>query len=152
MSDYLDHLHMFSVNFDADTEFVTSAGQKLQLSASGDIIVQRPDKAHIDRLGQLTDAEIVYDGKTISILGHKANMYYQLPSEHGLDLAVEDFRVETGAEVPGADLLVTDTYAVLTEGVVERRVSGNGLRRRRALLSPGFPQARCRLADMGARR
>lgn len=126
MSKFLAHAQKFSVDFDADTEIVTGTGRKIQLSASGDIIVERPDKVHVDRMGQLADAEIVYDGKTISLLGKRAKLYFQLPSTHGLDLAIEDFRVATGAGVPAADLLASDPYHALTEGVEEGDYLGIG--------------------------
>jgi hypothetical protein len=126
MADYFGGLKTFSMAYDTDTEIVTRAGQKLQLSASGDITVRRPDGAFITRKGPAIDAEIFYDGKNLSLFGKTANLFFQIPSANGLDAAIEDFRVETEVEAPGADLLVEDLYDALADGVTSGEYVGDG--------------------------
>src|SRR5262245_22490921 len=73
MSDYLAGLKAFTADFDADDEVITTAGQKLQYSASGSVAVERPGKLHFTRKGAVMDADLTFDGKNISVWGKKAN-------------------------------------------------------------------------------
>jgi hypothetical protein len=117
MSDYFGKLATFSMDYDADTEIITSEGQKLQLGASGKIVIRRPDGAHITRDGVVASTETFYDGKTLTLFGKKINSYYQVGSRDGLDAAIDHFRMETGMDAPGADLLLQDSYSALIDGV-----------------------------------
>ena len=116
MADYVAGLKSFTVNYEVETEVVDTDGQKLQYSASGSVAVERPGKLHVSRKGAFVDAELTFDGKTISIYGKKANVYGQLESPGPtIDDAVEEVRAATGFDAAGADLFAADSYAVLTE-------------------------------------
>ena len=64
MSDYLGGLPSFSAKADVDNEIIDMAGQKLQLSSSASVLVERPARLHATRHGPLIDAEVIYDGKS----------------------------------------------------------------------------------------
>src|SRR5205809_546627 len=68
MSDYLAAQKTLSFDYDTNLEFVTKEGQKLALASSGTISVSRPDKIRATRTGGFADVEMVYDGKTLSVL------------------------------------------------------------------------------------
>jgi hypothetical protein len=120
MSDYLAGLKAFTASYDVDDEIVDMKGQKLQYSASGSIAVERPGRLSVSRKGAFADIGLTFDGKTISILGKKANVYGQLESPGPtIDEAVEELRSATGFDASGADLFAADAYAVLTEDVSE---------------------------------
>ena len=127
MADYVAGLKSFTVNYEAESEVVDIEGQKLQYSASGSVAVERPGKLHVSRKGTFIDAELTFDGKTISIYGKKANVYGQLESPGPtIDDAVEEVRAATGFDAPGADLFATDPYAVLTEDATKGVYVGTG--------------------------
>lgn len=125
MSGYLGGLHAFSVLYETETEFLTGDGQKLELSASGQIDMRRPDGAHITRFGELATTELFYDGKLLTLLAKKANAYFQIDSQGGIDAAIDDFRQATGMYAPGADLLVSDPFASLMQDVVSGEYVGD---------------------------
>lgn len=128
MADYLAGLKTFTADYDVDDEVITTDGQKLQYSASGSIAVERPGKLHVSRKGSFVDAEFTFDGKTISILGKKANVYGQLESPGPtIDDAVEEVRAATGFDASGADLFAADPYAVLTEDATQGAYVGTGV-------------------------
>ena len=52
-------------------EVVTDQEQKLGLASSGTL--NRPDKLHATRTGGFANVEMVYDGKTLTVLGKNAN-------------------------------------------------------------------------------
>lgn len=114
MSTYLGGMAAFSMNADIDLEIVTQQGQKLQLSSSAEIVMQRPAKFHFLRRGVLTDAEFIFDGKTLTLHGKNLNAYTQMEVPGTIDDAIRAYELETGLSAPGADLLFADPYAVLS--------------------------------------
>jgi hypothetical protein len=118
MSTYLAGLKTFTVDYDVDQEIVEQGGQKLQFSASGTVAVERPGKLHVTRQGSFVDAELVVNGKAISLHGKEANVYAQIESPGSrIDDAIEELRASTGLDAAGADLLAADPYSVLTAEV-----------------------------------
>ena len=104
MSKHLGGLKAFAADYDVDIDTISEDGQKLQFSSSGEITVERPDKLYATREGAFVDAEIVLDGKSISIFGKHLNGYIQFPATT-IDEAVGAIRDNTGFDAPGADLL-----------------------------------------------
>ena len=122
---YLKGLKTFSVDYDTDHEIVDKAGQKLQYSASGSLLASRGEGFRMTRQGPLADAEVTFDGKVISLYGKTLNAFAQIDSPGpSIDEAVEEFRVSTGLDAAGADLMSSDPYSVLTEGVTEGTLVG----------------------------
>jgi hypothetical protein len=117
MSDYLGGVKAFSMNADIDLEVVMKNGQKVQLSSSAEAVIQRPDKMHIQRQGPIAEADIIYDGKTLTLYGKNLNAFYQTEAAGTIDDAIRAYELETGIPAPGADLLFADPYAVLSSGV-----------------------------------
>lgn len=126
MTANLKALPALSVDYDADHEIVTLEGQKIQYSASGSIALDRTKGFRVTRKGPFADVEVVFDGKTISLDGKGMNVYTQIESPGpSIEEATEEFRASTGLDAPGADLLASDPYAVLTEGATEGTVIGS---------------------------
>jgi hypothetical protein len=117
MSSYLGGVAAFSMNADIDLEVVLRSGQKLQLSSSAEAVMQRPDKMHIQRQGPITEADIIYDGKALTLYGKQLNVFHQTEAPGTIDDAIRAYEMETGLAAPGADLLFADPYAVLSSGV-----------------------------------
>lgn len=124
MSSYLKGLASFSVNFNSDLEIVTYAGEKLQFSSSGDVVVQRPGQIRATRKGGVVDAMFNYDGKTLTILAKGINAYAQFPIPGTIDDALDGARDETGFHFAGADLLYSDVYPGLNLEVESGRYIG----------------------------
>lgn len=119
MSDQLKTAAAFSVRYDGDQEIVDRQGQKLQYSASGTLTMARDAGFLVTRQGPFADVEVRFDGKVVSLVGKRLNVYGQIESPSpSIDEAVEEFRMSTGLDLAGADLLSSDPYAVLTENVV----------------------------------
>jgi hypothetical protein len=120
MTDQLKGLKSFTADYDVDNEIVNKDGQKLQYSASGKISVSRGAGFLITRQGPFANAQLTFDGKVISLYGKDLNAYVQLDSPGpSFEEATEEFRMATGLDAAGADLLATDPYPLLTEDVVQ---------------------------------
>lgn len=118
MSSYLGGTKAFSMNADVDFEIVGLNGQKLQLSSFIKFVMERPAKFHLTRKAMVADAELIFDGKTLTLHGKNLNFYAQVQVPGTTDDAIRAFELETGLAAPGADLMFADPYAVLSTGVV----------------------------------
>ena len=78
MSDYVARQELVSFDYDATFEVVTEAGQKLGLASSGTVALRRPDRVRATRHGGFADAEMVFDGRTFTLLGRNVNAYTQI--------------------------------------------------------------------------
>lgn len=103
MTKYLGSQRSFSVEYAAADEVLTKDGQKLQFLHSGEITLQRPGKLYAVRKGAAGAAEIVLDGKTLSLYGKSANAFLQLDAAT-VDAAVDAVH-KIGFDAPGADFL-----------------------------------------------
>ena len=126
MTDTLKALPALSADYDVDHEIVSLEGQKIQYSASGSIALDRAKGLRVTRKGPFADAEMIFDGKTISLHGRGVNVYAQIESlGPSVEEAIAELRASTGLDAPGADLLAGDPYAALTEGATEGVVVGS---------------------------
>ncbi|QYO64950.1 DUF2092 domain-containing protein [Leptolyngbya sp. 7M] len=123
MSSYLAQTQALSVNADVDFEILTRNGQKLQFSSYATLL-QRPDRLHIQRRGSVVDADLFFDGKTLTLLGRRINAFAQRAISGTIDDAILAFERETGLPAPGADLLFADPYATLSSGVASSTYLG----------------------------
>ncbi|WP_246304552.1 DUF2092 domain-containing protein [Ensifer sesbaniae] len=126
MSETLKSAPTLSVDYDVDQEVVNLQGQKIQYSASGSIAVDRERGFRMKRMGPFAQADVIFDGETISLHDKVLNVYAQLQSPgRRVEDAAEELRAATGLDAPGADFLAGEPYAVLTDGVTEGTVVGS---------------------------
>src|SRR5215510_6675784 len=92
MSDYLASQNALSFAYDTNLEVVTNEGEKLALASSGDLTLNRPNKIRATRHGGFADVEMVFDGKTLTLLGKNANMYMQVDVPGTIDHLVDELR------------------------------------------------------------
>ena len=126
MSDYLSKEKAISLDYDASLELVTPENQKLALASSGSITLDRPDKLRASRANGFTDIELIFDGKTLSLLGKNANAYLQKEIPGTVDHLIDELRETYHLPLPAADLLTSDPYAALMEGVTDIKDLGSG--------------------------
>ncbi len=117
MSKFLAGTKAFSVTADISNEFVTLDAQKLQLNGQAVALVERPSRFHVSRKGKFADAELIYDGSKLTIFGKTANAYMQKDLAGTIDQAITALETDSGLSLPGADLLLSNPYAVLSSGV-----------------------------------
>jgi hypothetical protein len=89
MSDYLAAQKAISFDYDANLELVSSQQQKIALASSGTLTLNRPDKLHATRTGGFANVEMVFDGKTLTLLGKNANLYAQIEAPGTIDQLVD---------------------------------------------------------------
>lgn len=127
MADYVGSQKTIELHFDSDIEVVTPLLEKIQFTNSGDILLSRPDKLRASRVGGYADVALIFDGKTVSILGRNLNSYAQFAAPGTVDQLFGALREGHGVALPGADLLLTNSYDVLVAGVKEAKHIGRGV-------------------------
>jgi hypothetical protein len=127
MSDYVASEQAISFNYDAGLEVVTKDDQKLALMSSGSVVLNRPDKVRFTRAGGFADMEGVFDGKTFTLFGKNANVYFQADAPGSFDQLVNELQEKFQRPLPGADLLLTNSYDELMSDVTDIKDLGSGV-------------------------
>lgn len=127
MSDYLAAQKAISFDYDTNLEIVLAGQQKVGLASSGTFVVNRPDKVHGTRAGGFANVELVFDGKTLTLLGKNANAYIQAEIPGTIDHLVNELRDTYHRPVPGADLLMSNVYDELMPLVTDIKDLGAGV-------------------------
>jgi hypothetical protein len=127
MSDYLASQKAMSFTYDTNLEVVTKDHQKLLLASSGKVEVGRPDKIRVTRAGGFANVELLFDGKTMTLLGKDANLYTQVAVAGTIDDLVDELRDKLHRPLPGADLLLPNVYGELMHDVSDVKDLGSGV-------------------------
>jgi len=127
MTDYVTSQKVISVTYDSDIEVITNDLQKIQFASSGQMLLSRPDKIRVSRTGGYADVDLVFDGKTLTVLGKNLNTFAQSDSPGTIDQLVARLRNEFGVAVPGADLLLSKAYDDLMTDVLDAKQIGRGI-------------------------
>ncbi|MGO4388675.1 DUF2092 domain-containing protein [Microvirga sp. 2YAF29] len=127
MADYVSRQDNLSLSYDADIEVVTPAVEKIQFSASGKVTMSRPNKFRISRTGGYADIELISDGTNVTVHDRGGNRFAQVPAAGTFDEVVDRLRAEAQLDLPGADLLLSNSYEELMAGVLEAKHIGRGV-------------------------
>ena len=127
MSDYVGRQKSIELSFDSDIEIITPQLEKIQFTNSGKALLIRPDKLHAHRVAGHADVELFFDGKTVSVYGKHINGYAQYDAPGSVDQLIETLREGQGVALPGADLLLSNSYEVLSAGIMEAKHIGRGV-------------------------
>ena len=127
MSDFLGAQKNLSFSFDSVFEVVTPTDQKLGLASSGAATLSRPDKIRFARSGGFVDYEILYDGKTLTFLGKNVNLFAQVAAPGTVDQLVDTLQDKYHRHMPGADLLMSNSYDELMQDVYDSKDLGSGV-------------------------
>lgn len=111
MSDYLGKQDHFMAKVSTIHDEVSTAGEKIQLSAQRTIHVNRPDKLAADvTTGLGAQRRVVFDGRQVTIIDLNANAYGVIPLQGTLDTALDTMAQQYGMAQPMGDLLYSNVY------------------------------------------
>ena len=127
MTDYVSGQKTIEFTFDSDIEVITPQMEKIQFTNSGEALLNRPDKLRAHRLSGHSEVSLFFDGKTVNIFSKKDNGYSQFEASGTVDQLIEALRAGHGVALPGADLLLTNSYEVLVADVKEAKYIGRGI-------------------------
>jgi len=127
MSDYMSAQKNISFNYDTILEVVTKDQQRLSLAGSGAAVINRPDKLRSTRSSGFADIEMLFDGKTLTLIGKGKNIYTQIEVPGTLDHLLDVLRDKYDRPLPGADLFMSNPQDQLMAGVTNIKDLGSGV-------------------------
>lgn len=127
MSDYMASQNNLAGEFDIELDVITPELEKIQYSSSGSVVLARPNRVQLIRKGGYSEMELLSDGSTVTIVDLGSGAYSQLKSPATIDGMIDLIRRDYGLDMPGADLLLTNSYAELMDGVIEAKHIGVGI-------------------------
>jgi hypothetical protein len=127
MSDYMASQDNISFGFDASLEVITKQNQKLALVSSGTIRLDRPGKIHATRNGGHAGIEVIFDGKKVTLFGKNANRFTEIEVSGTVDDFVDTMRNKYHMPLPAADLVMSNNYDQLMDGVTDVKDLGSGI-------------------------
>lgn len=127
MSDWLAEQDTLAFDYDSTLEVVTADDQKLGIASSGSVALDRPDRIRGTRANGFMDLEIVFDGKTLTLLGRSVDRYTQVETPGSINHVLDELNATYGLPLPAADLLSPDPYKVLMAPVTDVKDLGSGM-------------------------
>jgi hypothetical protein len=127
MTDYVASQKNISAAFDTDIEVITPELQKIQFTSSSQLSLSRPDKLRVSRTGGYADVDLIFDGKTATLLGKDLNAFAQVEAPGSTDQLIDKLRSDLSIEAPGADLLLSGAYDEMMKDVLDAKHIGRGV-------------------------
>ena len=118
MTDYLKGLQQFSVQAEITEDVLLDSGLSIQDGRSVKASVRRPDRLRVDSEGDVDDRQLFYDGKTMTLIDLRKNVYSAIDVPAELDAALNHAIKAYNLRAPLADLLYAKAHDYLTEGTL----------------------------------
>jgi hypothetical protein len=117
MSDLLKGASSFTFKASTDREQPSTAGPMLDFFSVSQIAITRPNQFRVDSKGDLHDASIWYDGKTLTIYSLKSSFYGEAAAPATVDETVMMLIDRLQTPLPVGGFLLKDPYAKMMDGV-----------------------------------
>ncbi len=124
MCSYMSNLRSFRVETVTVDEKITTDGQKIQEVKTSQVQMLRPNHLAIDRTGPAGHALLRYDGRQFALYGVDHKVYATAPAPPSFEAALDTARDRYGLDAPAGDLIASDAYSQLLDGVTEGHYVG----------------------------
>lgn len=119
---YLAEAPFFSLTAEVWREHVNSSGEKLQFARTMNMEMVRPNRLHAELESAHSARGFWYDGKTLTVLDRRKNLYSTNSMPGTLDEALDAAHDQFGIDLPMIDLAISDPY----KNAMARVVSSTG--------------------------
>lgn len=124
MGEFLAKLPHFALEAEETFDEIPDGELRRQLTNLRRVAVERPNHLAADATGDTLNRAAWYDGRTLVVLDKEHNVYAAMEMPGTIDATLDKLTDEYGVVLPLADLLYSDPYAVLMEGVTYGRYLG----------------------------
>jgi hypothetical protein len=124
MGELLAGLPHFALEAEETFDEIPDGELRRQLTNVRRIAVERPNHFAADVTGDTLSRASWYDGRTVTVLDKEHNVYATIEAPGTIDATLDTLQDEYGVVLPLVDLLYSDPYAVLMEGVTYGRYLG----------------------------
>ena len=124
MGEFLAKLPRFAFEAEETFDEIPDGELRQQLTNVRRVALERPNHAAADVNGDTLSRATWYDGKTVTVLDKEHNTYTVIDAPPSLDATLDMLEDEYGVVMPLKDILFSDPYAVLSEGITYGRYLG----------------------------
>ncbi|MFM1816895.1 MAG: hypothetical protein RLZ98_3590 [Pseudomonadota bacterium] len=110
MTEFVGRQDRFSLETVNTVEVVLASGQKIQFTGGARTTVQRPNKLHSERVGDVISQGFFYDGKTVTLVNPDDGYYATVPAPLTIDGMLDFAREQLDVVAPAGDLITMDAY------------------------------------------
>jgi len=126
-TDFLASQQRFTADTRNTLEIVLKSGQKIEFNNTARQSVQRPNRLRAERTGDLVEQVFVYDGQSLTLYNPHDKVYAQVPAPGTLEEMLDFARTRLDIIAPAGDLVYTNAYEILMDGVTEGIVVGKAV-------------------------
>lgn len=124
MSGTLASATSFTYRSRSAVEVPAKTGQFVTLFATSQVALERPNKLRVSVTGEVPNFEFYYDGTSVAAYAPKTNVYSFTDAPGTIDAMLKFVEEKTDIHFPSADVMFSDPYAMLTEGLTSAFVVG----------------------------
>ena len=124
MTDYFSKLEKFTVHTQSTLEDQLESGQRVDYDVAAIVAVQRPNKIHAVRLGELINQDFYYDGESLTLYDPPNGVYATTPAPGSIEEMFDFTRESLGLLIPVSDLVYRNSFAILMQDVTSAMVVG----------------------------
>lgn len=114
---YLSKLTKFSVQAQSTYEDVLDSGHRVDFEMFSSVTVNRPNKFHAERHGELVNQIFYYDGNTLTLYNPSDKVYATEPAPGTIDDMLHFARDTYGLGAPVSDLIYNNAFSLLIQDV-----------------------------------
>jgi hypothetical protein len=126
-TDFLASQQRFSADTRNTLEIALKSGQKIEFNSTARQSVQRPNRLRAERTGDLVEQVFVYDGQSLTLYNPHDKVYAQVAAPGTLEEMLDFARTRLDIIAPAGDLVYTNAYDILMDGVTEGIVVGKAV-------------------------
>jgi hypothetical protein len=107
---YIGSAEQFTFHADITFDHVLPSGQKLQFSATEEVVLQRPGRLYVEWNGDLGARQFWYDGKAVTVYDPATPFYASEAAPAEIDAMLNQLVPKLSFAPPLADFLYRDPY------------------------------------------
>jgi hypothetical protein len=119
MGSYIGSAEHFTFRADISFDHVLPSGQKLQVSATENVALQRPSGLYVEWSGDLGDRQLWYDGKSATLYDPDTPFYAFEEAPPEIDAMLEKLVGQLNFSPPLSDFLSSDPYKSVSGSIQE---------------------------------
>jgi hypothetical protein len=127
MAEKLAAARQVSFHVETSVDVVGSDEMRVQLGRSADVALRRPDRLVVRTYGEDGRKGFRFDGQVATLYHVELHLYASAKVSPNIDGALDDLFNEYGYTFPMSDLVVSDPYAALMEGVIHGVYVGSAM-------------------------
>jgi hypothetical protein len=124
MAKFLGGVQRFQLEAEETFDLEVARAYRVALTNVRTLTVERPSRFAADATGDTLHRSAWFDGRTLTVLNKQQNVYATIEASGTIDSVLDKVAEEYQVLVPLSDLLYSDPYSTLMEGVLYGKYLG----------------------------